>query len=325
MATLYDAAGAVVATGFTALRDSRLVQRRTDVVHDPLLGGLPYVVSKAPGGLAGNLELLCPSAAMADAVYAAHRDGAHLRLDDWTQQNLVTDPRATTAPPWAAFGGSTAVESMVTGAVDGPVLPDGTLVATYARYTLNAVGTGNAQYGYSQGVGNPLPMPILADASVAIAIYVRSSVAVPSISVRKDAYLAGVAAGGAQVVPSSSLAANTWERRAGVIINNANFDEIRVTAQFPAGSRSVGQIIDVVCALVTPDATEVPDHFDGATPDTASLVNEWAGAANASVSQQYGRPALNLTYTPVGGVGLPIRESTNYWRVSVPSVQEVAP
>ncbi|MFI6424747.1 hypothetical protein [Promicromonospora sp. NPDC050880] len=81
MATLYDAADSAIATGFTVLLESSLMQRRTDIVHDPVTGGLPYVVLKDPGGLAGNLELLCPSKANAEAVYDAHLGGL-LRLED---------------------------------------------------------------------------------------------------------------------------------------------------------------------------------------------------------------------------------------------------
>lgn len=81
MATLYDAADSVIATGFTVLAESSLTQRRTDVVHDPVTGGLPYVVVKDPAGLSGNLELLCPSKATALTIYDAHLGGL-LRLED---------------------------------------------------------------------------------------------------------------------------------------------------------------------------------------------------------------------------------------------------
>ncbi|MFD2792588.1 hypothetical protein ACFS27_03405 [Promicromonospora vindobonensis] len=194
--------------------------------------------------------------------------------------NLVTDPRATVAARWAAFGGSTANESMVTGALDGPLLPNGTRSTTYARYTLTAAGTGNAQYGYDQGPGNPLPI-VLAGTPLALAIYVRSSVAVSNITVRKDAYLDGAAAGGAQGGSggSATLPANTWVRLEAVVSNNADFDQLRLGSNFPQESRFVNQVIDVALALGVPGDSTVPDYFDGDTPGA-----EWTGTPNASTS-----------------------------------------
>ncbi|MDR7385201.1 hypothetical protein [Promicromonospora iranensis] len=198
-----------------------------------------------------------------------------------TTRNCVPDPRATTGAFWMRATGGAATETMVTGATDGPVLPDGTRVTTYARYVIESVSTGNVTFGTANFT---VPL-VLSGKSVALAIYVRSSAAVPSISVRKDSYLDGVAAGGAQGALSSSLAANAWERRSGVVTNHADFNEIRVAAQFPAGSQSVGQVIDVTCALVSIDQAAVPDHFDGDSPSTTYVGNRWVGTPNASVSE----------------------------------------
>lgn len=194
--------------------------------------------------------------------------------------NDVTDPRAVTASRWAALGGVVANETMVTNASDGPVLPDGTQVTTYARYTVVTPSSGNATIGYD--MGSPLLPVVPAGKSVAIAIYVRSSVAVASIAVRKDAHLDGTPSGSAQATPSSSLPANTWQRRAGVIVNNADFNQVRITSQFPSGSQSAGQVIDVTCALEVVDATTVPPHYDGDT-----LGARWLGAPNASRSEMW--------------------------------------
>lgn len=225
--------------------------------------------------------------AASDSAVAVSEDTAALR--EWvnkgaTIRNLVTDPQATTAARWAATGGSTATEELITGATDGPVLPDGTRVTTYARYTITAAGTGNAIYGYD--MGSALIPVVPTGKSLAIAVYVRSSLAVPSISVRKDAHLAGVAAGSSQSVPSSSLPAATWQRRSGIVVNNADFDQIRIGAQFPDTSRSNGQVIDVVCAMLVVDAATVPDHFYGDSPDTNLVGNAWAGTPNASASER---------------------------------------
>lgn len=203
--------------------------------------------------------------------------------DTISYTNFVPDPRATSTARWSRFGDVGYTETAISGAVDGPILPDGTMAATYMRYTVTSVGTGNGMFGTDNFL---TPNEIPAGESIAIAIYVRSSVAVASVSVRKDAYLDGAAAGSAQAIPSTPIAANVWERRSGIIVNNATFDEVRIQAQFPIGSRVVGQVIDVVCAMMVPRTAVVPDHFDGATVDTVGVLNEWLGTTNNSPSRQ---------------------------------------
>jgi hypothetical protein len=323
MATLYDEAGAVVASGFMVLRESRLTQRRTDIVHDLLTGGLPFVVRRDPGGLSGSLEFLCPSSEMADTIYAAHAAGP-LRLDNWQRQNVLTDPRATSSPPWTAYfgAGGSGTETMVSDASDGPVLPGGYQITTYARYTITTPGTGNVTFG-SSASGTSWP-PIEAGVSYAMGIYVRSSAAASSVAVRKDGYLAGSASGAAQFGDAVALPAAEWVPLESLEAAELPFDTASIRANFQGSEMSAAQTIDVTCALLVPDATTVPDYFDGGMPDTALLVNEWAAVENFSVSQQYERPVLDFTYLPVGGVGIPVKSSRNYWRVSVPSIQEVS-
>lgn len=197
--------------------------------------------------------------------------------------NFIPDPRATDAAQWLRSGDAGVTETAISGAVDGPLLPDGTMATTYMRYTITSVGTGNALFGTAN---HSMPSDVPAGESIAIAIYVRSSVAAASISVRKDGYLDGVATGSAQGSPSSPIAANVWERRSGIIVNNATLDEVYVQAQFPVGSRVVGQVIEVVCAMMVRMTAVVPNHFDGATRDTVGVLNEWTGAVNGSPSRQ---------------------------------------
>lgn len=201
------------------------------------------------------------------------------------ETNVVNDPRATQAARWAALGGVVATEAMITGAGDGPLLPDGTQATTYARYTITSTVAGNALFGYDMGSAM-LPV-VPAGTSIGMAIYVRSSLAAASISVRKDGLLNGAGAGSAQGGASSAIAANTWERRTGVIVNNADFNQIRVTAQFPAGSQTVGQVIEVTCAFFVINTGVVSDHFDGDTLDSVSFVYRWDSAPNNSVSQKF--------------------------------------
>lgn len=201
------------------------------------------------------------------------------------EENVVHDPRATQAALWSTFGGVVATEAMITGAGDGPLLPDGTQATTYARYTITSTVAGNANFGYDMGSAM-LPV-IPSGTSMAIAIYVRSSLAVANVSVRKDGLIHGALSGAAQVGGTAAIAAATWERRSTVIVNNADLNRIRIQAQFPAGSQSIGQIIEVTCALVTIDTAVVPDHFDGDTLDSVSFVYRWDGEEDNSVSQKF--------------------------------------
>lgn len=223
------------------------------------------------------------SAATSAADVSALRGWVDLGV---STRNLVIDPRATTGSLWTGTiaGGGSATEAMVTGATDGPVLPDGTRVTTYARYTITTPGSGNGIFGFD-GLSGALPV-VPSGKSLAVAIYVRSSLAATSISVRKEGWLAGVAAGAVQSGATSALPASTWQRRTTVVVNNADFDEVRVAAQFSAANQTAGQVIEVTAALLIVDATTVPDHFDGDTPSTNLVGYGWEGARDASVSRR---------------------------------------
>lgn len=311
MPALYDQAGALVASGFTVLRDSRLTQRRTDVVHDLVLGGLPYVVRKDPSGLAGNLEFLCPSGEMADAIYAAHAGGP-LRLDNWQRQNLATYWRA----PWAVDAGQPGTPSVVT--TGGP------LDRGWWQFVTSGPDSGSPFFlEYSpSGTG---AIPVTAGETYALSAYVRqdsADEASPSMRIAGAYYDAAGAA-------TTSLAADT--------LSTVEGEFVRISREFtvPAGSAFFKPVVSFSGSESRPAGTvyysvgvmiedELGAYFNGSTPDTASTLYEWQGTADLSASAQYERPALDLTYLPIGGVAVPVRESRNYWRVSVPSVQEVA-
>lgn len=313
MATIYDAAGDVVATGLTVLRESNLTQRRTDVVHDPLAGGLPLVVRKTASGLAGNLELLCPTAAMADDVYAAHKDGAYLRLDDWQRQNLTPDPRLTTAA-WSQAG-STGILTHATSAG-----PNGHGYFEYAMDTANTT--------------SPMQVPLAPSGLSGIPVVSGEPVTVSShwwqsLNQNIQRYDAQWYTAAGTFLSNSSGAdlitptdpPSTWYRESSVFTPPVGAAFLRPIMSW-SGTYTAPQTLRVADALVE-YGTELGDYFDGGTPGTDTLVNEWSGTANASVSNQYIRPALALTYAPVGGVVLPVK-SSSYWRVSVPGIQEVS-
>jgi hypothetical protein len=310
------------------LNTSSLINPNASVYHYPIGGGPPNVTIRDSSGLAGTLELLCADAVTADSVYAAHLDGQVLRLDNWQRRNMVIDPRATSGSLWnASFGtGGAGTETAVTGALDGPLLPDGTMVTTYMRFTwTDAAESGSAFLGASNELTYPVSPTIPAGPLIAAAIYARPSVATAQMLARVNKGLNGANLADQNVGTLTTPPANVWTRLSGTAANPVAFNQAGAVAMVanPAAF-PVGGTLDVTCALVVPDTSTVPDHFDGDTPGTDTLVNAWAGAPNASVSNQYVRPALDLTYL-AAGVELPRKVSMHKYLVRVTGFQEVAP
>jgi hypothetical protein len=212
-------------------------------------------------------------------------------LDQGTpsRMNLIRDPRATDATKWnGTFGtGGAGTETMVGGAGDGPVLPDGTQPTTYARYTWTTGNTGGSPVaGYTSIATDPppLPGPFPAGTPFAAAIYVRPSVAVPTAFPYVSQQVGG--ADGPNVnLPSQALPANVWTRIGGT-------DQFTVVAEtvnshgvvLSAFDMPVGETLDVVAAMVTPYETTLGDYFDGYTTDAGGFVYGWVGETDASES-----------------------------------------
>jgi hypothetical protein len=208
-------------------------------------------------------------------------------VDFDVSMNLVIDPRATTAARWTpdfATGGA-GTETMVTGAADGPLLPDGTQATTYARYTVATANTaGTPIFGAANQTSDHAPVPV--GTNVALAIYIRVSIAAPGGG---TIYISQNLTGGTDgpnvfSANLSSISANTWTRRAAVIVSTATFVRSTVNATLSGLILPIGTTVDVTCALIEPGATSVPDHYDGATLDDATYQYNWVGTANASAS-----------------------------------------
>lgn len=314
MPALYDQAGAVVASGFTVLRESRLTQRRTDVVHDLALGGLPYVVRKDPSGLSGNLEFLCPSAEMADAIYAAHLGGP-LRLDNWQRQNLATHWRT----PQSVDSGQPGTPTVV--ASGGP------LGLGWWQFTSTGPDAGSP-FNLDYSAGGLAALPVTAGEVYTVSTYMRQDSAdggTPFMRIGGTYYDAAGLANGTTLNNSLSSVEGEFDRVSRVITpppGSAFFEP--VISFSGSNARPAGTVYYVVGVML--ELGDAPgDYFNGSTPDTSSTAYEWQGTPDLSASAQYERPALDLTYLPVGGAGIPVREArTSHWRVSIPSIQEVA-
>ena len=224
--------------------------------------------------------------------------------------NVIQDPDANNSAGWS-FGGlgtpaPAAPETMVTGATDGPTLPDGTKLTTYARYTLGGPsGTGATPYVLTANVaGGNYQGDFPAGLRVATAIYMRTSVAGLWYA-RRWSYLLGAAAGSQQGDPVL-VPANTWVRLEHIDQLSTAADYFRASAMMASGGvLASGQTVDVTAAMVTPGVDTVGPHFSGASPtvtqpDGSTLVHSYTGTPNASSSIETRVPALLSAYVEPG-------------------------
>lgn len=319
MATLYDETGAVVASGITVLHESRLTQRRTDVVHDPVLGGLPYVVQKEPSGLSGNLELLCPSGEIADAVYAAHAVGP-LRLDTYTvRENRFANPSFETDGAWIQSGSIASITQSTFMAIQRVFA-----VVIAANATPSSATSGVALEAGAVAAGQWL----------AARMSVRPDGTTPSPRFRigmiflddADATISNVISAPfdptdfvyTDLVHSAQAPAGTASARVALYLADAS-SFVPLADSWVRTDAWVGAVADTQAHALDGVAT----YFDG-TYAPPGYTSRWTGAPDASSSVLSDRPALDLTYLPVGGCALPVKESPRYWRVSVPGIQEVS-
>lgn len=262
------------------------------------------------------------------AAAAAEEDAATIdaTIADWTlntsdnsvgsllttapvvRKNLVRDPRATLTGSWAAGAGTggVATETAITGAVDGPVLPDGTTCSTYMRYTFTTADTGVAtkyvQYALATGDDWSPDYPL--GTNLATVIMVRSSRA-------RTGYprsITRLGAGGAETAEVSgatvSIPANTWVPLTQFLTTTAAFDRVSVRGYFPGEIAQVGDTFDVTCAMAEPGATAIGPYTDGSLLPTPTRFRAWSGAVNGSTSVEYVRTATQAgadtaTLTPV--------------------------
>lgn len=204
-------------------------------------------------------------------------------------QNVAADPRGTSTARWEGmFGtGGAGTETAITGATDGPTLPDGEEITTYVRFT---VTTGNAGGNPGFGTSNqPADLPVLpTGTSLAFAVYIRPSVAVPSHRVHTSQNVAG--GGDGPNVNSAllgSLTANVWTRTGAVLVLTADTYRPTLVVDFMSQNLAVGVTVDTTLALIERFATSVEPHFDGAMRDSSEFAYDWSGTVNASTSLRW--------------------------------------
>lgn len=201
--------------------------------------------------------------------------------------NVLTDPRATNTGRWqGSFGtGGAGTETAVTGATDGPVLPDGSQVATYMRYTWTTANTAGNIGGTYSFIG-PATGSYAIGSPAAIGIYVRSSVALPASTFTFfSQQVGGADAANVNLATHGSvIAAGTWVRVGGVGAFTVVSEAINSVGMMGAAIMGIGATLDVTCALAAPGEATLVDHVDGAMADTVQFDYAWAGGVNDSAS-----------------------------------------
>lgn len=221
--------------------------------------------------------------------------------------NLIRSPRGTTSNLWSAGGLGTgaATETIVTGASDGPVLPDGQQVTSYVRYEITTA-TPNAGTYFLTNNPTAYMRPMAAGLGVSTTLYMRTNVT-STWYLRRWTYLASTAAG-SQQGPNTEIPANTWVRLDHHDYLSADCDYFRASVISTAGVPQ-GQIIEITAVAVVPGVDLVFPFFDGSSPNTALVTHAWAGAVDASESTRTVDPPIRIEREMAGKVDVGIMVS----------------
>ncbi|WP_036967823.1 hypothetical protein [Promicromonospora kroppenstedtii] len=295
---------------------------RTIITQPP--SGNPYISRRPATTKSGSATLLvrdyATARAIVDGFATAGPATLAVREGREVHTNFVTDPRAMQAPPWTSVPGTGGVTSelMVTGASDGPVLPDGTMVTTYARYTFTTASTGGASsFGYAiPGVDLGL-WPTGTD--LAGSIYVRTSIAVASgrANVAWQAPAPSFADTGANGA-ASPTAPGVWQRVGHVATTTSPAGNFGCRYFATSQVWPLGATVDVTCALAVPDAAALPGHFDGAYAPPG-FTSSWDGAVNASTSTAVSTGGVTETLVfELAGRAQLASDRARKWTVQVP-------
>lgn len=222
--------------------------------------------------------------------------------------NLCTDPRATTTAPWllSTSTGGSSTETMITGASDGPTLPDGSRATTYVRYTMQSDVTGNVFGGHN--LATPTANFYPAGTKAALAIYARVSRGVPGgARLYGRAVTAAASYVDATYTPYYSDApAGQWVRLAMVHTATQPIGTWLPFLHLTNPGLKAGDTVDLTCAMVEPFTDTVTPHFDAAMDATPDVEPVWAGTPNASISRglrpykRFVHASRLTTYDPAG-------------------------
>lgn len=199
-----------------------------------------------------------------------------------TRRNYIRDPRAlAVGSTWGyQLGtGEAATTTPITGASDGPVLPDGSRITSYIRRTITTPKTGTSSGPWLRTTQNDM---LLAEGEqFSAAFYVRFSQAV-TVQVSVSNRASG--AGGSSSLQSYTLPANTWVRVGRDDTAEVAGDQLQVWAV--VGSTTIlpaGTTIDTTGGQAQRGA--LSDHFDGHMAPSTNKGYRFSGEPDASISE----------------------------------------
>ncbi|WP_175008114.1 hypothetical protein [Cellulosimicrobium sp. TH-20] len=205
------------------------------------------------------------------------------------RKNMHPEPRGTAVGAlWGYQLGTseTAATTTVTGASDGPVLRDGSRIATYVRRTITAAKTTGTSGPWCRTPA--ATFGLVAGDVVSPTMYVRFSVAV-TFTMQATARSGSSSAGLTSV--SVTLPANTWSRIGDMVTATGPADSTQVWATLAAGTvLPVGTTVDTTAAQS--ERGPVTPYFDGSSLSDVDESYAWEGPANASPSVAFATPGL---------------------------------
>lgn len=217
-------------------------------------------------------------------------------------RNLHRDPRATTTTAGALWAfsnptGGVSTQEVVTGATDGPRLPDGKACDSYRRATVTTGGTGS-------------PGPYT-EAAVAGA---KGSVVVFGMAVRANRDMVATlhtrlytgATYYSSNVRTVTLKAGEWTRLDSTVVAQDAYDRVRSWLVPSTGSGSgalTGDVYDWTAGMLPEGVAAPVAYVDGYMLDTLSGWYDWEGTPNASASTMrastmVGRSSIVFDYQP---------------------------
>lgn len=326
MATLSDDSSSL---DVDVLDSSSIGRRRDSVLHFRIGGQPPDVTLRQHTGFAGDIDFSVRDVVTANEIRDMHDTNGVLTLDSALRRNLILHPRATSAARWAAVAGTGGVttETMVSGAADGPTLPDGTKATTYARYTWTTANTGGTPAAGPADDASALGTYFQGD-PVATVMYARCSVPIPNPWNALTVRLPNSSVSTQSSPWGTAIPANTWTLvdRAWVLPAMSGGVASYVTPRLNLNGQimPLNSTLDVTCALLEL-ADDVGPYFDGNTLPGDGFHYWWTAGTFFSPSIQTIGPPLTFPYVAQSTDVPHYDPQTGRWIVRARGVQEVRP
>jgi len=261
----------------------------------------PQIQAGTPALLAGQLTYLCNSLSdvlALDALYGGLSPITLAGSPVEQRRQLTVNPLAAASaatgnvfkfgPQWFGTGG-TGTTTNITGAADGPTLPDGSKLTQYRRKTWTTAPTAAAAVGWQWHIATGTSaVAVTPGKTYTVSLYWRASFSAAVIVHRFQAQFWDAAGATVTTLTSPALgvpASGTWQRASWTftVPAGAAFAGPVHYLDAPVASVPVGATVDATGPLA--EATDqLLDYLDGAYSPTVGLTAAWTGVANESAS-----------------------------------------